>query len=189
MQPTPVDRWDERLAHVVTDMQGEPLNVHKLLANNTALLNAWWPLRKHLVRHGGLDKRHAELVILRTAMHSRAWYEWASHVVRGMSSGLTLDEIERVLAGAEAPGWSHADACLLRAVDDLEQHRELTADTLAAIQQHLDSRQILELIALHGTYAMLGGILNTFSVELDAHVRDALPESVTETAFEGSLAP
>ena len=55
-------------------------------------------------------KRNAELVVLRTAVHASNWYEWASHVVRGLDSELSLAEIERVLSGPAHPDWAEPDA-------------------------------------------------------------------------------
>ncbi len=53
-------------------------------------------------------KRNAELVVLRTAVHASNWYEWASHVVRGLDSELSLTEIERVLSWPCASRLSRA---------------------------------------------------------------------------------
>jgi hypothetical protein len=110
LQAIPTGTWDSSLGHIVEDMHGKPLNVHGLLANHPALLNAWWPLRKYLVAGGALGKRNAELVILRSARHACNWYEWASHVVRGLDSDLSLTEIERVMDGPTHPDWAEPDA-------------------------------------------------------------------------------
>ena len=110
MRAIPTEDWNSSLSHIIADMKGIPLNVHKLLANNPALLDAWWSLRKYLVQGGSLGTRNAELVILRTAAHARNWYEWASHVERGLISDLSLVEIEQVLEGPSHPDWTESDA-------------------------------------------------------------------------------
>lgn len=183
LQPIPVTEWDECLTSVQEDMHGRPLNVHKLLANHPALLTAWWQFRNYVVAGGSLDKRSLELIILRTAVHTGAWYEWAAHVERGLKSGLALEEIERVLDQPTSPAWSDPDALLLQAVDQLAAHQTLQPETRKALEQFLDDRQLLDLIAIQSVYTMLGSVLNTWDVELDAQIQQALPGSVTRNSF------
>ena len=84
MRPLPLPEWDDSLERVLDDMDGQPLNVHGLMANHPDLLNAWWDYRNYSVRGGALDQRDCELVILRVAVHMRNWYEWAAHVDRAL---------------------------------------------------------------------------------------------------------
>ena len=187
MQGVPTDAWDASLGHIVSDMGDRPLNIHKLLANHPQLLNAWWSFRQYIVTGGALGKRNAELVILRTAVHANCWYEWASHVERGLQSDLSLDEIDRVMGGAVHSDWSDSDAVLLRAVDELHIRGALAAEIVAMLEAHFDRKAVLDLIAIRGMYVMLSDILNSWETELDQHVSDALPESVTRQRFEGGL--
>lgn len=177
------ERWDSSLEPIVADMQGRPINIHGLLANHPDLLTAWWSFRRYVVAGGELGPRQAELVVLRTSVHRGSWYEWASHVVRGRSCGLSLADIERVLDGPGAPGWEEPDAALLAAVDELDARGALSSASLAALGRHFDQKKILDLVAIHGTYVMLAMMLQTWQVDLDEHVEAALPSSVTEQQF------
>lgn len=179
--------WDPALASVVEDMGGRPLNVHKLIANHPALLSAWWPFRQYIVSGGALGRRNAELLILRTAVQQRSWYEWASHVERGLASGLEIGEIERVLDGPGADGWSDADASLLWAADELAAGGALQPATLERLGAHFSAGQILDLVAIRATYVMLANLLNTWEVELDERVAAKLPENVDRAHFERRL--
>lgn len=177
LKVVPTDDWDEALRQVVKDMHGRPLNIHGLMANNPDLLNAWWPFRQHVVAAGALTSRYAELVILRTAVHSGAEYEWLSHVDRGHAAGLSFEEIERVLAGPDAEGWNDADSLVLRAVDELAANQGLQPATRDALATLLGDAGVLDLIAVHGTYVMLACMLNTWDVDLDEHVAARLKEA------------
>ena len=187
LQTVPTEGWDSSLAHIVEDMDGKPLNIHRLLANHPDLLNAWWSLRNYLVAGGSLGKRNAELVILRTAVRARNWYEWASHVVRGLDSELSLTEIERVVDGPAHPDWDEPDALLLLAVDALETCAALDGEIVAELETHFGRRAVLDLIALRSMYVMLGNMLNSWEVTLDEDVTDALPQSMTQQWFEDAL--
>lgn len=177
LEVLPAAEWDESLQPVVEDMNGRPLNVHGLIANNPNLLKAWWSFRQHIVSAGALDARSAELVILRTAVHAGAEYEWLCHVERGHAAGLSFEEIERVMAGPKDAGWSDADALLLRAVDELAANKGLLPDTRDTLAQAIGASATLDLIAIHGAYVMLACMLNTWDVDLDEHVAARLKAS------------
>jgi alkylhydroperoxidase/carboxymuconolactone decarboxylase family protein YurZ len=157
------------------------------MANHPELLNAWWSFRNYAVGGGELGRRRAELVILRVAVQMKSWYEWGSHVERALACGLTMDEIERVKQGAQAPHWTPEEALLLQAVDELLCERAITTETLELLYQYYSVRQLMDLIAIHGLYVILGGMLNTWGLELDEHVREALPVSVTREQFETGI--
>ena len=177
----PLDQWDDSLRHVIDDMHGRPINIHSLMANHPQLLNAWWNLRMYLVNGGDLGQRHCELVILRIAVHMRSWYEWASHVVRGLDSGLTLEEIDGLRS--DAGEWDAADAALLQAVDEIVADNVISRPTRDLLADHFTARQIMDVIMLHGMYRSIACMINTWGLELDGHVRDRLPAGYSETSF------
>jgi len=183
MEPLPPQDWDTSLQRVIDDMQGRPLNIHSLMANHPRLLNAWWDLRNYSVNGGELEQRHCELAILRVAVHRNSWYEWASHVERGLACGLTLEEIERVKAGPDADGWDVQEASLLVAIDDLARHQAIAANTLQTLGKYFTQQQVLDMILLYGLYNTIACMINTWGLELDPHIAERLPASVTESSF------
>lgn len=185
MQSLPLQQWDESLDHVITDMNGRPLNVHGLMANHPDLLNAWWDMRMYAVKGGALSQRDCELLILRVAVHMECWYEWASHVVRGKAAGLTIEEIKRVQEGPQADEWSNHDAILLQSVDDLFGQRQIATETREQLDGHFAPQQVLDIIAIYGVYVTLGCMINTWDTSLDESVQSRLPEEFSRSAFEG----
>ena len=186
-KPLPASDWDASLSHIIDDMNGRPLNVHGLMANHPDLLKAWWSFRNYSVNGGELGKRKGELVILRVAVHMKAWYEWGSHVERALACGLTLEEIERVKLGADAPEWEANEAALLKAVDELIANHGLSPQTHAELREHYSIRQVMDLIAIQGLYVILGCMINTWGLTLDAHVQEQLPEETTRERFEAEF--
>ncbi len=182
IKPVPVEQWDPSLRNVVEDMNGRPLNVHALMANQPRLLSAWWDYRLYIVTGGDLEQRDCELVILRVASRLNCWYEWASHVVRGMAADLPLKEVRQVRR-APLEMWNERDAALLRAVDELVSNHGLGSETRASLAAHFTNRQALDIISVCGTYMTLGMMLNTWEVKLDDHVADALPDDETREGF------
>ena len=168
-------------------MQGRPLNIHALMAHQPGLLAAWWQYRNYIVRGGDLSQRDTELLILRVAVRLGVWYEWASHVDRGLEAGLTRDEIERVKTGASASGWSVQETVLLQAVDQLTEQHRIEQSTQEALAHHYTEKQVMDMIAIQGVYVTLACMLQTWDTDLDQHVNDRLPEDVTRAAFESEV--
>jgi alkylhydroperoxidase family enzyme len=187
LRPLPPGEWDASLASIIADMDGRPLAVHGLMANHPGLLEAWWDIRKYTIAGGDLGQRNAELVILRVAVHMKSWYEWGSHVQRGLAAGLTEAEIERVKSGPGDPEWSESDRQLLQAVDELFADRCLSARTKVALAEHFSDRQVLDVIVIHGAYVILGCMLNSWPVELDQQVAAVLPKGCTRERFEREI--
>jgi 4-carboxymuconolactone decarboxylase len=143
------------------------LNVLAAIGNHPDLLTGLTPLLT-AVATGLLPARDRELVILRVAWRHRAPYEWAHHVVSGTRAGLIEQEISRIPAGPDAPGWTAFDGALLRAVDELRGPQAMVSDqTWQQLASRYDQRQLLELLALIGTYTLISHILNSCGVAID----------------------
>src|SRR5438477_1291181 len=93
-------------------------NIFATLVRHPGLFRKWMPFGGKLLA-GKLPARERELLILRTGWRCQSVYEWGQHVLIGRHAGLTDDEIERLKAGPDAPGWDSFDAALVRAADEL----------------------------------------------------------------------
>jgi alkylhydroperoxidase family enzyme len=148
------------------------INILGVLGNHPALLSGVLPMLTAL-GEGKLPLRDSELVVLRVAYVLRSRYEWANHLVIGKWSGITEDEIARIPAGPDAPGWSEHDAALLRAVDELRgPEARLSDSTWQRLSATFDQEQMLEVLVTVGAYSMLAYILKSCDVAID----DWLPE-------------
>lgn len=113
-----------------------------------------------------LAPREREVVILRAGFNWKSGYEWAQHVRIGKQCGLTDDEIARIKAGPDAPGWSAIDAALLRATDELTADAFITDKTWAQLSS-LTEKQRMDLVMTVGQYTQVSMMLNAFGVQLD----------------------
>ena len=121
---------------------------------------------------GTLPERDRELVILRVAYLCSARYEWGQHVAIARTAGLTDEEILRVAAGPDEPGWAAPDVALLRAVDELHDDFCISDATWAALAERYADEQLIELPMLAGHYAMLAGVLNSLGVQPERPLPD-----------------
>ena len=166
MQPLKPDNWPDEL-NEIRSFLGSPLNIHGMMAHHPELLQAWMPLRNHIVANSSLSGRQRELIILRTAHNCQADYEWQHHVERGLIAGLTIEEINRVAVGADAAGWQADETAILNAADDCHCNSCLTNKTVEQLQAHFSAQQQLDIIVTVGMYKTLAVIIKTWDVQME----------------------
>jgi alkylhydroperoxidase family enzyme len=142
------------------------VNIFATLVRHPGLFRRWLPFGGKLLR-GKIPARDRELMILRTAWRTGSQYEWAQHVPIAHQAGVTAAEVEAVVAGADDPSWTPAEAALLRAVDELHDDGKIGDDTWRALADRYDERQLIELPMLVGHYHMVAFTLNSLGVELE----------------------
>ena len=144
-----------------------PPNLFLTLGRHRSLFRGWLHFAGKLMPGGTLPRRETELVILRVAHLSDCAYEQEHHRRLGRRAGLTDADLDRVVEGPSAGGWSAREAGLLTAVDELHRNRDVTDPTWSALREHLDERAAIELVLLATHYEMLATTINTLRIQPD----------------------
>jgi 4-carboxymuconolactone decarboxylase len=168
--PLADDQMDADQREVLAPMleTGRVLNIFRTMATYPKAAKAFLAWGNYILsRRNALPAREREIVILRIGFLCKAGYEWAQHAPIGIRAGLTDDEVERIKAGAGAPGWSAADAALLRATDELHRDYFISDASWAGLKAHFDQKQCMDLVYTAGQYTQVSMILNSFGVQLD----------------------
>jgi alkylhydroperoxidase family enzyme len=143
------------------------LNIFKTMARTPRALKRFNVWGGYVLGHGtSLSPRAREIVILRTGWLCRAGYEWVQHTRIGLDAGLSDEEIEAIKIGADAPGWSPADAALLAATDDLVRDHFISDERWRALGDFTDVQR-MDLVYTVGQYTLVSMLLNSFGVQLD----------------------
>ena len=131
-----------------------------------------------------LEPRHRELIVLRVASRTHSAYEWAQHARLALRYDVTPDEVDALGGGAGPDGeivdaemWSPLEADLLGATDQLIDTHRIDDATWARLAEHLDERQLVEVVFVVGTYTCLAMAFNSFGVELDADLTPSATRS------------
>ena len=143
------------------------LNITKTLVRHPKLLKRWNVFAGHVLTKSSLPPREREIAILRIGWLCRAEYEWAQHVVIGRQCGLDDEEIERIKAGPDAPGWTAHESALLRATDELHEDSFIGDETWAALAATWSEEQLMDFIFAVGQYRLVSMALNTLGVQID----------------------
>jgi alkylhydroperoxidase family enzyme len=169
IEPVSIEDADQPTREIFSRMAPETrnLNVFRTFANHPQLLRHWLGFAGYLLRSSTLEPRLRELVVLRVGWQCRSPYEWGQHVIVGRRSGVLDADLQRLTQGAEAEGWTAAEAAALRATDELLERRSLRDETWAGLAAHFTAQQILDVIFLVGQYQLVASALNSLRVERD----------------------
>lgn len=141
---------------------GRPLSDHTAtLMRHPELYRAQMTYGLQLNLRSALAPRDRELLILRTGWLCQAPFEWGEHVHIAKRIGVTGEEIERVTAGPDAPGWSEHDRAVLRAADELHFDAMISDATWEVLARTLDERQLIELPCIVGHYHLVAFYQNS----------------------------
>jgi 4-carboxymuconolactone decarboxylase len=171
VSPLPAGEWDDAVDHALSGMlpaeRRNPEGAGNLLATlvrHPKLTRAFLRFNNHLLFSSTLPPRLRELAVLRMAHLRGCEYEWRHHVDMGREAGLTDDVIDGITRGEAS---DELDRVVLRAVDELEDKSTVSDTTWAALAEHLDQRQLMDLVFTIGCYGALAMAINTFGVEPD----------------------
>ncbi|OLT28348.1 4-carboxymuconolactone decarboxylase [Actinomadura sp. CNU-125] len=154
-----------------------PPNLFLTLGRRRKLFRGWLHFAARLMPAGGLPRREGEMVILRVAHLRDCAYEFEHHSKLARRAGLSAADVERVVAGPDAGGWTGRDRAVLAAVDALHRHRDLDDATWAALRAHLTEPECVELCMLAGHYDMLATVIAALRIQPDRPRRAVRPKN------------
>ena len=145
---------------------GELSTLDRLLLHSPPVAEGWNALLGALRGATTLPADLRELVVLRVAVLNEADFEWVSHEPIARRAGLTepqLQVLRRPDAAAE-PVWTPVQAAVLAFTDASTRDVAVPDEVFAGLRAHLDDRQVVELTALVGGYAMVSRFLVALAV-------------------------
>jgi len=175
IEPLPDDTWTEEMHRINVEMKtaaGIPQNGYMpeffaIMLRHPKLFRAHSDLAVVLMAGGDLPVRDREMTVLRIAWLTQAPYEWNAHVdMAKRFSALNAEEIERIIIGSTAPGWTEHEAALLRAVEELMSDAMITDQTWATLAKTYDERKLLEFPILIGQYLGVAYLQNSMRARL-----------------------
>ena len=131
----------------------------RLLLHSPPVAEGWNAMLGALRTGTTLPGDVRELVILRVAVLNDAAFEWAAHEPIARREGLTDLHLRVLRAEVDEPVWSPAQAAVLAFTDASTRAVDVPDEVFAAVREHLDQRQVVELCALVAGYAMVSRFL------------------------------
>jgi alkylhydroperoxidase family enzyme len=169
VRPLEADEWSEAAQEIMRPFveRDTAHNIFKTLTNHPDLMRRWLVFANHILFKSTLPVRERELIILRIGYLCRAGYEWGQHVEIARKAGMTDDEIRTAKTGPETAGLTDLDRLLLQATDELHADSHISDETWAGLSEHLDTKQLMDVVFTVGQYTLVSMALNTLGVQLD----------------------
>lgn len=143
-----------------------PLNLFRMLAHSPPVLAGFAKLGGALLQDCALDPRLRELAIVRVGLRAGAAYEVEKHTAIARAVGLSETELAALKSGEKSPdALGDAASATLDFTDELFDGVDADDAVLARIRQHLDDRQLVELVVTIGFYGLVCRVLQTLRVD------------------------
>jgi alkylhydroperoxidase family enzyme len=168
IQFTDLTKLDEKGREMAdrAKVDGEVLNIFKVLLNHPKLVRAWGRFGNYILGGSTLSAREREIAILRIGWLNQAVYEWEQHVRIGKTAGIDDAEVEKIKEGPKA-GWSRHEAAIVQAADDLYENSVVSDETWKTLSETYNTQQLMDLVFSIGQYNLVSWALNSFGVPLD----------------------
>ena len=140
--------------------------IHFTMLRHPELWERISELSVQLSGRGLIPIRDRELVILRTGWLCQAPFEWGEHVRIGRDLGLTSEDIERVIEGSTAEGWTEHERALLAAAEELHAGAMVSDATFEVLSRTMDDVQFFELTVLIGQFTTVAYWQNALRLPL-----------------------
>ena len=159
----------DELSMVVVDGVRKPREDRpalEILIRHAELYKAHMEVARQYLSDCEMDIRDRELAILRIAWLSQAPFEWGSHVKIGKRNGITAEQIEWLIEGSSASGWSRQERAIVRAVEELHFDSMITDETWTDLQNFYNDKKLIELVILAGQYKTVAYYQNSLRLPL-----------------------
>jgi AhpD family alkylhydroperoxidase len=148
-----------------------PGHLYQLLAHSPRLMGRWAAFAGTVRGYDPdgpveLEARSRELAILVVALCTGADYEWAAHMPIARREGVTEEQVAALLREDREP-FSEKDKALLAYAAESTRKVQVSRDTFAALCEHFDERQILELTVAIGFYNCVARVVQALAIDLE----------------------
>jgi 4-carboxymuconolactone decarboxylase len=148
----------------------EPLRLFRTLSVHRELADRMRPLGAGILgRTATVPALLREVMIHRTCALVGAEYEWGVHAAAfGRPLGFSGEQLASTVHGSALdPCWDPVQAAVFRLADELHESGTVSDELWAALQEHFDEPQVIELLVTAGWYHVIGFVCNGARVELE----------------------
>jgi alkylhydroperoxidase family enzyme len=148
--------------------RGKLINIYRMLLNSPALAESWFNHSNAVRWKTALDGRLREIVIIRLGHLTHAAYVLRQHVpALALADGLSLAECDALADWQGTAFFSARERAALAYADVMTQKIVVPDEIFAEVKRHFDTRQIVELTVLIGTYNMNARVLQALELDLE----------------------
>ncbi|UCB43425.1 MAG: carboxymuconolactone decarboxylase family protein [Dehalococcoidales bacterium] len=143
------------------------INLFKVLGHCPYIGLNWQRLGNSLLTGEELPPRLREVAILRVGSLTGSEYEFTQHTSRGLSVGLSPEQIEAVHDWENSSLFDEQERAVLAYTNEVERGIKVKEETFNRLKSFLSEHAIVELTVVIGYYGMVSRFLIALDVELE----------------------
>ena len=158
----------ELVAKFSAGRRGNLINVYRMLLHSPALAESWFNHSNAVRWKTALDGRLREIVIIRIGHITKAQYVLRQHVpALALADGVSLEECQALADWRSATSFNARERAALAYADAMTQEIAVPAEVFAEVKRHFDTRALVELTVLIGSYNMNARVLEALELDLE----------------------
>ena len=157
------------VAERIVAERGSLLHLYQMLLHSVPLTEGWLAFLTAIRQRLRLAGALRELVIMRVAILNGAQYEADQHAPIALKEGVTQPQLDVLAQWDRSDVFSREQRAVLALTDAMTRDVKVPESVLDAVRQHLNDREVVELVATIAAYNMV----SRFIEALDIHSEDA----------------
>ena len=148
--------------------RGEVLHLYRMLMHSVPVATGWLSYLTAIRQQCKLSAALRELVIMRVAHINGAPYEADQHRPFALKAGVSEAQLDALSNwSAQAQIYDPVQQDVLAYTDAMTTHVHVPDDVAAAVRQHFDHEQLVELTATVAAYNMVSRFLEAMQIHSD----------------------
>ena len=139
-----------------------------IMMNRPELADRFVGLEDYFRTDAELPQTDRELVILATTRELEARFAWARHEARAKEVGTRLEAIEAVRAHGGLDALTARERALVEVVQAVLRTHDVSDELFARAISELGANQLVEAVALAGTYCVVSFTITAFHIPEDS---------------------
>lgn len=152
------------LVEQIKHERGRISGLYQVLLNAPAVCAGWLHMGTAVRQQASLSGAIRELVICRVAKITGAEYEWQAHAPIALNEGVSQQQLDDLDSWQGSAAYAPEQRAALAIADQVTTQLDADDATFAAVQQHFNNQETLELVTTAAFYNMVSRVLRTMRV-------------------------
>ncbi len=158
-------------AELAAGPRGEVRGPFNVLLRSPELMSSVQKVGEYLRFRCELDRRIAEMATLIAARHWTQLYEWQAHHPLALKAGLKPEIAQAIAEGRRPTGMAKDEEVVYDLLTEALQNKSVSDATYDRGVEQFGERNLVDLLAIAGYYAMLAMLLNVARTPLPEGTR------------------
>ena len=168
---------DQRKAveELASGPRGEVRGPFNVMLRSPGLMSPLQKVGEYLRFRCELDRRIAEMATLIAARHWTQVYEWSAHHPLALKAGLKPEIAQAIADGRRPTGMAQDEEAVYDLLTETLQNKSVSDVTYERAVKQFGERNLVDLVAIAGYYALLGMLMNVARTQLPEGKQPGMP--------------